>query len=349
VSYVTWRHVSRLLLLGGRGGDWQAAMFGSGGRTCRRGQSRPDGTHVRTRARIEREKERGWGAPITAEFYPAGVGEIRRGRTEGTPERAGVATSPSRRHIWWSPGGGSARRRESEWRCERKGRHRGVRARVLAQSISQPVANVARFSEPFRARPRSSCRSAESRAECPSRRVCLPPSVGSARARTLKRTDLSRKGQRREVAEKQFARSASNPASKPVKLSRKTEMWRRYARRYTRGNWEKHRGCTEATDKERRLSTNTRWKSKRKDKISARSKKRLSRSWDIPRDCSFVFFCSRRDWFFFRGIIRVPIVRAALRLRPCRRRRGACCCHCSWKRCVARVTIAKVNRRLDCR
>lgn len=44
-----------------------------------------------------------------------------------------------------------------------RGPHRGVRARVLAQSISQPVANVARFLEFLAARPRSSYPSFESR------------------------------------------------------------------------------------------------------------------------------------------------------------------------------------------
>ena len=189
---ITYRVASSATDGRGEGIDRQAAMFGSDGRTCRRGQSRPDGTRARTCVNQVRKIEKGvrW-QPLNS-VHRCGKDPGKDGWAEGIfpceptkRRRRRDATSGDRRR------GSREKRRERE-AARKKGegeegrdRHRGVRARVLAQSISQPVANVAWFLGTFSPRGAiglSECRIVFARAECPSllSLFTTAPSVGSA-------------------------------------------------------------------------------------------------------------------------------------------------------------------------
>lgn len=142
------------------GGDWQTAMFGSGGRTCRRGQSRPDGARARTC--VEQEGERGREEHWTPPNSVRRCRRDRQGRADWRYSRASrrsdvaVATP----HLVIARCERASKQAESG--RGRRHRARGVRARVLAQAISQPVANVVLVLGISPAGPRSSSPSAES-------------------------------------------------------------------------------------------------------------------------------------------------------------------------------------------
>lgn len=119
-----------------------------------------------------REEAGGRGEIENRRILPAGVGEDRQGRADRGYSRAsrGDDAAVATPHLL-------IRREERRKRWERRETTaRRVRARVLAQSIGQPVANVARFLESLRAWDLARDRvvgvpnRVPPRRECPSRR-----------------------------------------------------------------------------------------------------------------------------------------------------------------------------------